>query len=98
MRQAKDDLVIMDYLNMLQQFLHECDLTRHRLTTHMALQGMDDVLGGECSPAKKPLDPPPEVEWPRLAGCTHVPVAGRHTHELSPVAFFHPGIVHRSSL
>src|SRR6266571_9549138 len=98
MRQMKDDLVIMDHLNMLQQCLYECDLTRHRLTAHMALQGMDDVLSGECAPAKVPLDAPPEVECPRLAVWTHVPVSGQHRHELVPGVFFHQGLVHRGIL
>src|SRR5437016_14548944 len=89
MRQAKYDLVIMDHLNMLQQCLHECDLSRHRLTAHMALQGMNDVLSGECATAKVPLDTPPEVECPRLAVGTHVPVGGPHRHKPMPVAFFH---------
>ena len=98
MRQMKDDLVIMDHLNMLQQFFHEQDLPRHRLTAHMALQGMNDVLSGECAPAKVPLDAPPEVECPRLAVWTHVPVSGQHRHEMVPWVFFHQGLVHRGIL
>ena len=83
---------------MLQQFLHERDLTRHRLTAHMALQGMDNVLGGEFAPAKVPLDAPPEVECPRLAVGTHAPVGGQHRHEMVPRVFLHQGFVYRRIL
>src|SRR5712664_4204936 len=98
MRKMKDDLLIRDPLNMLRQGLHECDLSRHRLTAHMALQDMNDVLSGECAPAKVPLDTPPEVECPGLAVWTHVPVGGQHRHEMVPWVFFYQGLVHRGIL
>ena len=98
LRQVKDDLIIIDYLDMLQQFLHDTDLHRHRVGAHVALQGMHHVLGGEFAPAKVPLDALPEVKYPRLAVWTHAPVGGQHRHEMVPRVFLHQGFVHRRIL
>ena len=37
LRQAKDDLVVVDHLEVLQQFPHDADLHRHRIGAHVAL-------------------------------------------------------------